>query len=108
MNTSDYPKKNKPNLLFKFLIFERKIDDTKLYKICKTKPIGKLTQMFITKVLTTDYNSWTLSARGKNKAKTKPNEPNGMLFKPNLLDAQTNPKRTQTNPICSLKTEYCL
>jgi hypothetical protein len=28
--------------------------------------------MFVTKVLTSDYNSWTLSARGKNKAKTKP------------------------------------
>jgi hypothetical protein len=59
-------------LLFKFLIFEPKIDDTKLYKIMQNKANWKLTQMFVTKVLTSDYDSWTLSARGKNKAKTKP------------------------------------
>jgi len=35
-----------------------------------------MTQMFVNNVLTIDYNSWTLSARGKNKAKTKPIEPN--------------------------------
>jgi homoserine O-acetyltransferase len=31
-----------------------------------------MTQMFVTKVLTTDYNRWTLGIRGKNKAKTNP------------------------------------
>ncbi len=39
----------------------------------------KIDPMNVTKVLTTDYNSWTLGIRGKNKAKTKPNEPN-LLF----------------------------
>jgi hypothetical protein len=70
------PKKNKANLLFKFLIFEPKIDDTKLYKNMQNKANWKMTQMFVTKVLTSDYDSWTLSARGKNKAKTKPNKAN--------------------------------
>jgi hypothetical protein len=72
MKCSDYPKKNKPNLLDKILIFEPKIDDTKLYKIMQNKANWKMTQMFVTKVLTSDYNSWTLSARGKNKPKTNP------------------------------------
>ena len=31
--------KNKPNLLLKILSFERKIDNTKLNLLCKTKPI---------------------------------------------------------------------
>ncbi len=39
MKISDYPKKNKANLLLKNLNIERKIDDTKLTKICKTNPI---------------------------------------------------------------------
>ena len=39
METSDYPKKNKANLLDKNLNTELKIDDTKLTKICKTNPI---------------------------------------------------------------------
>jgi hypothetical protein len=38
----------------------------------QNKANWKMTQMFVTKALTTDYNSWTLSIRGKNKAKTKP------------------------------------
>jgi hypothetical protein len=58
--------------LDKFLIFERKIDDTKLYKNMQNKANWKIDPMNITKVLTTDYNSWTLGIRGKNKAKTKP------------------------------------
>jgi hypothetical protein len=65
-------KKNKANLLLKILIFEPKTDDTKLYKNMQNKANWKMTQMFVTKVLTNNYNSWTLSARGKNKAKTKP------------------------------------
>ena len=39
LRSANIRQKNKPNLLFKNLIFERKIDDTKLYKICKTNPI---------------------------------------------------------------------
>jgi hypothetical protein len=64
--------KNKPNLLFKFLIFEPKIDDTKLYKIMQNKANLKIDLMSVTKVLTRYYSSWTLSFRGKNKPKTKP------------------------------------
>ena len=38
----------------------------------QNEPNLKIGPMNITKVLTTDYNSWTLSARGKNEPKTKP------------------------------------
>ena len=72
MMISEYSKKNKPNFFDKILIFERKIDDTKLTFLCKTKPIWKLTQMFVTKALTKDYNRKDTWCRGKNKPKTNP------------------------------------
>jgi hypothetical protein len=58
--------------LDKTLIFERKIDDTKLYKNMQNKANWKMTQMFVTNELTIYYSSWTLGIRGKNKPKTKP------------------------------------
>jgi len=45
----------------------------------QNKANWKIDPMSVTKVLTTDYNSWTLGIRGKNKPKTNPNEPN-LLF----------------------------
>jgi len=57
----------------------------------QNEPNLKIDPMNVTKVLTTDYNSWTLGIRGKNEPKTNPNEPNFM---------QNEPK---TNPICYLK-----
>ncbi len=42
----------------------------------QNKANWKIDPMTITKVLTTDYSSWTLSIRGKNKPKTKPNKAN--------------------------------
>ena len=38
----------------------------------QTKPISKLTQMNVTKTLTTDYNRMDTWYRGKNKANSKP------------------------------------
>ncbi len=80
MKISDYPTKNKANFFDKNLIFEPKIDDTKLTKIMQNKANWKIDPMTITNVLTRYYSSWTLSARGKNKAKTKPNKANLNIF----------------------------
>jgi len=38
----------------------------------QNKANWKIDQMTVTKVISEDYNSWTLGIRGKNKAKTKP------------------------------------
>ncbi len=47
--------------------------------LCKTKPIWKLTQMFVTNELTRYYNRKDTWCRGKNEPKTKP------------IQTQTNP-----------------
>jgi hypothetical protein len=76
MKISEDPEKNKANLLVKNLIFEPKIDDTKLYKNMQNEPNWKFALMNITNVLTTDYNRVDTWCRGKNEPKTNPNEPN--------------------------------
>jgi len=48
----------------------------------QNEPNWKIDPMNVTKVSTTDYNSWTLSAHGKNEPKTNPNEPNLFFKKP--------------------------
>ncbi len=77
--SSDYPKKDKPNFFDKNLIFEPKIDDTKLYKNMQNKANWKIDPMTITKALTRYYNRMDTWCRGKNKAKTKPNKANLLL-----------------------------
>ncbi len=72
MKPANIRQKNKANLLGKNLIFEPKIDDTKLYKNMQNKANLKIDQMNVTNVLTSDYNRMDTWCRGKNKANSKP------------------------------------
>ncbi len=47
-------------------------------------------QMNVTKVLTKDYEKWTLGEHGKNKPKTNPKQTQTKPIKANLLNAQMN------------------
>ena len=40
----------------------------------QNEPKLKMTQMFVTKALTSDYNSWTLGFRGKKQSQFKANQ----------------------------------
>jgi len=58
----------------------------------QNKANWKIVPMTITNVLTTDYNSWTLGVRGKNKANSNP-----------ILCYLSSTKKfaaVETNPIC--------
>jgi hypothetical protein len=82
-------------------------------------------QMNITKVLTKEYEKWTLGGSGKNKANSKPNKANLLNAQMNVNKvltkdyenksnwaicenkANTNPIQTQTKPISKAKKCSC-
>ena len=54
----------------------------------QNKPNFRKSQMNVNKVLTMNYEHWTLGYRGKNKPNSNP------------IQSQSKPKQTQSNPTC--------
>ncbi len=63
----------------------------------QNEPNWKMTQMTVTKALTTDYNRRTLGIRGKNEPKTNPNEPNFLDTNPHSKPKNGDFRQIQNN-----------